>query len=148
MPRFLVTLYLLVSATAFAQTILTYAGGDDIFTSAGQQATTVQIGQPDGVAVDGHGNVYLSSKGLAMVLKVAPSGVVTVFAGNGLAGSGNYAGPAVGASLAIPAGLAFDQAGNLYIADSGASVVRRVDTSGTISTVAGTGAGGYSGDGG
>ncbi len=86
MPRFLVTLNFLVSATAFAQTIITYAGGDNIFTSAGQQATVVQIGQPDGVAVDGQGNVYLSSKGLAMVLKVAPSGVVTVFAGNGLAG--------------------------------------------------------------
>jgi hypothetical protein len=137
---------LALAGAASAQTITTYAGGDNIFTGIGQQATSVQIGQMTGIATDGHGNIYASSAELTMVLKVAPNGVVTVIAGNGLVGGGT--GVAVGASLYSPGGLAFDQAGNLYIADGAVNVVRKVDTSGIITVVAGTGAGGHSGDGG
>ena len=136
------------SGALFAQTITTYAGGDNIFAQGGQPATAVQLGQPDGVAVDGQGNVYISSLGLAMVLKVSPGGVASVFAGNGLQGGGGDGGLAVGASLSGPGGLAVDQAGNLYIADGLLAVVRKVDISGIITTVAGNGQGGYSGDGG
>jgi sugar lactone lactonase YvrE len=138
----------MLAGVAVAQTITTYAGGDVIFSGGGGQATSVQIGQPDGVAVDAKGNVYLSSIELAMVLKITPSGVITVFAGNGLPGYEGDGGPAVGASLSGPNGLAFDQSGNLYIADNQNSVVRRVDTCGIITTYAGNGASGYSGDGG
>ena len=136
------------SGALFAQTITTYAGGDNIFAQGGQPATAVQLGQPDGVAVDGQGNVYISSLGLAMVLKVSPGGVASVFAGNGLQGGGGDGGLAVGASLSGPGGLAVDQAGNVYIADGLLAVVRKVGTSGIITTVAGNGQGGYSGDGG
>ena len=131
-----------------AQTITTYAGSDAIFAGTGQQATAVQIPAPRGVAVDSQGNIYVSSIALAMILKVAPSGVITVAAGNGLNRYAGDGGPAVAASLAGPSGLAFDQAGNLYVADSNNNVIRRIDPSGTITTVAGNGQGGYSGDGG
>src|SRR5580692_7304812 len=137
---------LALTGAASAQTITTYAGGDNIFTSIGQQATSVQIGQMTGITTDGHGNVYVSSAEYTMVLRVAPNGVITVVAGNGLPGGG--AGVAVGASLVSPGGLAFDQAGNLYIADGDVNIVHKVDTSGNITVAAGTGAGGHSGDGG
>jgi uncharacterized protein (TIGR03437 family) len=139
-------LFLALTGAASAQTITTYAGGDNIFTGIGQKATSVQIGQMTGITTDDQENVYVSSAEFTMVFKIAPNGVVTVVAGNGLPGGGS--GVAVGASLYSPAGLAVDQSGNLYIADGAVNVVHKVDTSGIISTVAGTGAGGHSGDGG
>jgi len=141
-----VALWFIPAGALHAQIITTYAGGDNIFPAGVGQATAVQIGQPDGLAVDAHGNVYVSSLALTMVLKVTPSGVITVVAGNGLPGGGN--GIAVGASLYSPGGLAFDQAGNLYIADGAVNVVHKVDTSGNITIVAGNGQVGHSGDGG
>lgn len=142
----LVGLPIALSGILSAQIITTYAGGDNIFTGIGQQATSVQIGQMTGITADGHGNVYVSSAELTMVLRVAPNGVIGVVAGNGLIGGGN--GEAVGASLYSPGGLAVDQAGNLYIADVAVGVVRQVDTSGIITVVAGIGGSGHSGDGG
>jgi hypothetical protein len=64
----LLALLVPLAGTASAQTITTYAGGDNIFTGVGQQATSVQIGQMTGITVDGHGNVYVSSAELTMVL--------------------------------------------------------------------------------
>src|ERR1035441_55616 len=83
-----------------AQTITTYTGNDAIFAGTGQQATAVQIPAPRGVAVDSQGNIYVSSITLAMILKVAPSGAITVAAGNGLNRYAGDGGPAVAASLA------------------------------------------------
>jgi uncharacterized protein (TIGR03437 family) len=131
-----------------AQTITTYAGNDAIFAGTGQQATAVQIPAPRGVAVDSHGNIFISSSALSMILRVAPGGVITVAAGNGLNRYAGDGGSAVAASLAGPSGLAFDQAGNLYVADSNNNAIRRIDPSGVITTVAGNGQGAYSGDGG
>ena len=138
----------LLLCDAQAQTITTYAGNDAIFSGGGLQATAVQIPAPAGVASDAQGNIYISSDGLSMILKVTPGGVITVYAGDGLARYGGDGGPAVGASLSNPQGIAFDHAGNLYIADAYNAVIRKVDTSGNISTVAGNGVSGYSGDGG
>ena len=141
---------LVFSGVVLAQgTIDTYAGNDAIFADGGKAATAAHLVGPNNMAVDAQGNVYISASGLSMVLKVATNGVVSVFAGNGLSGSGGDGGLAVGASLSYPAGLAFDSSGNLYIADVYASNVRKVDTNGIITTVAGDGGqGGFSGDGG
>ena len=144
---------LLGGGLGFAQVITTYAGNDALFTAVGQQATAVQFAQPAGVAVDQAGNVYIAAIGQAMILKVAPNGTISVAAGDGLARYSGDGGLAVGASLSSPAGgypwgLTVDSAGNLYIADQGNNAVRRVDTNGVITTVAGTGTSGYSGDGG
>jgi uncharacterized protein (TIGR03437 family) len=105
-----------------------------------------------GLALDASGTLYVSDSILQQVYKLDASGKATVVAGNGAGGSiGSYSGdggPATQAGLAAPAGIAFDQAGNLYIADSLNNRIRRVDTSGTITTVAGTGSAFLSGDGG
>ena len=152
-PLGAVAAVLLSGGLGTAQIITTYAGNDALFTGSGQQATAVQIAQPAGVAVDKAGNVYIAATGQSMVLKVAPSGVISIAAGNGLARYSGDGGLAVGASLSsagtdVPSGLAVDSAGNLYIADQSNNAIRRVDTNGIITTVAGTGAGGFSGDGG
>jgi len=142
---------LVFSGLALGQgTINTYAGNDALFEGSGQPAIAAQLVGPNNSIVDGQGNVYISAPGLAMVLKVtAATGVITVFAGNGLNRFAGDGGLAVGASIASPQGLALDSAGNLYIADSNNSNIRKVNTNGIITTVAGaTGQGGFLGDGG
>jgi uncharacterized protein (TIGR03437 family) len=142
---------LVFSGVVLAQgTIDTYAGNDAIFADGGKAATAAHLVGPNNMAVDAQGNVYIAASGLSMVLKVAAgTGVISVFAGNGLTSGGGDGGLAVGASLSYPAGLAFDSSGNLYIVDVFNSNVRKVDTNGIISTVAGDGGqGGFSGDGG
>ncbi|MFE2873451.1 hypothetical protein [Embleya sp. NPDC059259] len=125
--------------------VTTIAGGVKPGPSGdGGPATAAWVPTPMGVAVDGGGNVYIAEFG-GRVRKVDPSGVITTVAGTGMAGDG---GPATAASLNEPRGLAVDDAGNLYIADSKNHRIRRVDPSGVITTVAGTGTAGYGGDGG
>jgi len=108
---------LVFSGLALAQgTINTYAGNDALFEGSGQPATAAQLVGPNNSVVDGQGNVYISAPGLAMVLKVtAATGIITVFAGDGLnrfAGDGGFA---VGASLGSPQGLALDSAGKSMV---------------------------------
>jgi uncharacterized protein (TIGR03437 family) len=137
--------------TGTAGTIDTYAGSDALFADAGQPATSAHLVNPDNIAVDAQGNLYFSDSGFAMVFKVsAATGVISVVAGNGLSSGGGDGGLAVGASLGNPQGLAFDSSGNLYIADEANANVRKVDTNGIITTVAGSsqGGAGFAGDGG
>ena len=82
------------------------------------------------------------------VLSVQPGNTVRTFAGNGTLGYSGNAGAATGATLASPAAVAYDNAGNLYIADAGNNVIRKVNLSGVITTVAGSGVQGFAGDGG
>jgi sugar lactone lactonase YvrE len=103
---------------------------------------------PEGLAVDSTGNVYIADWGANLIRKVDRNGIITTVAGNGTAGYSGDGGPATQANLNQPAGLAFDTAGNMYIADQYNFRLRKVDTSGIITTVAGTGNPGYSGDGG
>ena len=101
-----------------------------------------------GLAVDNAGNVYIANIDNNYVRRVDASGTVSVIAGTKEPGYSGDGGPAVEAQLNFPAGLAVDNAGNLYIADAGNHRIRRVDTSGIITTIAGTGEPGYGGDGG
>ncbi len=107
--------------------------------SYGGLAINSPLKQPNGVAVDSLGNVYIADTQDYVVVKVDTGGIVTKFAGGGtsfqpMQGDG---GPALNAQLNLPFQLAIDPANNLYIADSGNDVVRKVDTSGIITTVAG-----------
>ena len=101
-----------------------------------------------GVAVDHADNVYISNIDNNYVRRVDTTGTVSLIAGTRKPGYGGDGGPATEAQLNFPSGLAVDKAGNLYIADAGNHRIRRVDTSGIITTIAGTGEPGYSGDGG
>ena len=104
-------------------------------------------GTVESVALDKSGSLYIA--GDSFVLKLSPNGAISPFAGNGaspdFSGDG---GPALQARLNAPGGLAVDASGNLYVADSGNYRVRKVSTAGVITTVAGNGTPGYSGDGG
>jgi uncharacterized protein (TIGR03437 family) len=92
--------------------------------------------------------VYIPDSGNSRVRKVSPDGTITTFAGNGSSGYSGDGGPATSAVLNYPEAVAFDSAGNYYIADEGANVIRKVNPSGIISTAVGTGTAGYTGDGG
>ena len=107
-----------------------------------------EIDQPRDVCLDSAGNIYFTVLGGGGVRKINSAGIVTAYAGNGAAGYSGDGGPATSAEIDFPNALAFDSNGNLYIADYVANVVRKVSSSGIITTFAGTGTLGYTGDGG
>lgn len=135
--------------------ISTFAGNNALgagFSGDGAAATAAQLNDPRGVTADGAGNIYIADTQNCVIRKVTPGGTISTFAGDGVLGAG-YAGDggaATSAQLNQPSSVAFDGAGNLYIADTINSVIRKVTPGGIISTVAGdnTLGGGYSGDGG
>lgn len=106
-----------------------------------------RIASPGGVTTDSAGNVYISDLNGSAIYKLDKSGVLTTVAGGTFGFSGD-GGPATKAALYFPSGVAVDSAGNIYFADKGNNRVRKVDTKGIITTFAGTGTPGYSGDGG
>ncbi len=120
------------------------------YSGDGGPATAARLSNPIGMAVDRAGNLYIADTYNDVVRKVeAGTGVITTFAGTGVSGYSGDGGPAAAAQLSGPQALAVDRAGNLLIADSNNSVVRRVDAAtGVITTVVGTGDIGYAGDGG
>jgi hypothetical protein len=118
------------------------------YTGDGGAATMARISYPSGLTLDGAGNLYIADNGNSVIRKVSPTGVITTVAGNGISGYAGDAGPATAARLFAPVAVHADGSGNLYVADFGNQVVRKVDASGVITTVAGNGVAGYSGDGG
>ncbi len=132
-----------------AQTIFTTAGnGTATFGGDGFSAALAQINDPRGVTFDATGNMYISDAGNHRIRKVTPGGVISTFAGTGVPGMSGDGGPATAAELNAPWGIAADNAGNIYYADIYAARVRKISPSGIITTFAGTGIIGYSGDGG
>jgi sugar lactone lactonase YvrE len=127
-------------------TITTVAGnGRCCFSGDGGSPTSASLNQPQGTAADSAGNLYIADYGNSRVRKVS-GGTITTVAGGGKGPLGD-GGPATSATLGSPVGVAVDSAGNLYIADSWSNRIRKV-SAGTITTVAGNGIGGFSGDGG
>ncbi len=144
-----------VSGSLHAQGVLTVTPGRSVTTTAGTgvlgytgdsaAASSATLASPSAVAYDANGNLYLADAQNHVVREIASSGQITTVAGNGIEGYGGDSGPATSALLDTPNGVAVDASGNLYIADSHNHRIRKV-SSGTITTIAGTGAPGYSGD--
>jgi NHL repeat len=130
-----------------AQIIKTIAGTTFTFPSTPLSAQNAPLGLVKGVAVDTSGNVYAADSDNNLVVRFVPGGQMTVVAGNGIGGFSGDGGPATSASLNSPVGVALDSAGNLYIADGNNARIRQV-SGGTITTIAGNGNPGFSGDGG
>jgi uncharacterized protein (TIGR03437 family) len=142
-----VFLLALALTTCGGQVITTVAGGGGSF-GDNVAATSSQLNQPTGVAVDSAGNIYIADHQDQRVRKVDTSGIITTFAGTGLRGYSGDGGPASSAMLTDPYGVAVDAAGNVYIADRLNYRVRKITQAGIITTVAGNGTAGFAGDGG
>ncbi len=129
--------------------ISTIAGtGVGGYSGDGGLATAAQFWAPTGIAKDASGNIYIADFGARVVRKINTSGIISTFAGTGVSGNSGDGGPATSAEMTFPYWIAFDASDNLFISDVQANCVRKVNTSGIISTVAGTGVSGFSGDGG
>jgi hypothetical protein len=116
------------------------------FTGNGGPAINAEISDADGVAVDAAGNVYIGDSTNNVVRKVSPSGIISDFAGTGTQGYTGDHGPAAMAELYYPWGVRVDRSGDVFISDSGNHVVREVNAAGTITTIAGNGTSGNTGD--
>ncbi|SVA68139.1 uncharacterized protein METZ01_LOCUS120993, partial [marine metagenome] len=117
----------------------------DAKTGSGK-ATETEISLVDGITLDKKGNVYITMREHNIISRIDTKGMMTRYAGSGESGFSGDGGPAIKANFKTPAGLAFDPEGNLYIADRENHRVRKIDTSGNISTFAGIGEAGFSGD--
>jgi len=150
-------LFFLISTALLGQGILTVTPTRTVTTEAGTgtlgatgdngQAVSATIANPAAVAYDATGNLYIADAQNQVIREVSKAGVITVVAGTeateGYSGDG---GPATSATLDTPTGVAVDTNGNIFIADSHNHRIREV-SSGTITTIAGTGTAGFSGDG-
>ena len=138
---------LLFSTLVNAQTITTIAGngvkgynGDNI------AATVAQLNSPAGITFDNSGNLYISDFMNNRIRKVDANGFITTTAGTGVAGYNGDNIPATSAQLYSPVAIAFDQLNNLYLSDGNNNRMRKVSSSGAITTFAGTGIYGFNGD--
>ena len=130
--------------------ITTVAGtGERGFSGDGGPATQARLNRPYRVFVDAEGNLFIVDLGNHRIRKVdATTGIITTIAGTGQEGFGGDGGPATRAVFDIPLGIFVDAGGNLFVADRYNHRIRKIDLQGIITTVAGNGGEGFSGDGG
>ncbi len=129
--------------------ISTIAGnGTGGYSGDGGPATAAELFYPTEITFDALGNLYIADEGNDRIRKINTNGIISTIAGNGNSGSYGDGGAATSAALHNPTGIALDAAGNVYIADNLNNKIRKVNTNGIISTIAGSGTGGYLGDGG
>ena len=127
----------LIRKTTPAGITTTFAGAGTLGFSGGT-LTTAQFYSPQGLAFDGNGNLYVVDQGNNAIYKITTTGTVTILAGTGLAGYINGAGTV--ARFNAPQGIAADAAGNVYVADKGNNMIRKITSAGVVTTFAGTGA--------
>lgn len=142
--------HMIRKVTAATGIITTVAGtGSPGSSGNGGLATAAKLNSPRGIQVAANGDLYIGDRSNNMIRKVtALTGIIATYAGTGTAGYSGDGGAAVLAKLNRPQGLHLTTTGDLYFADSNNNVIRKITALGIISTIAGTGASGYSGDGG
>lgn len=118
------------------------------YSGDGGAATSAKLNAPIAIAIDASGNLFVAEEGNNCIRKITAGGIISTIAGNGTAGYSGDGGPAVSAKLSQPVGIAIDGAGNIYVSEYGNQRIRVINANGIISTYAGTGVAGYSGDGG
>ncbi len=131
--------------------IITSIAGSDTnggYSGDGGAATSALIGNPSGIAVDRYNNIYFADHGNARIRKISTSGIISTVAGTGSPTYSGDGGAATSATLNHPTGVAVDTNGNIYITDFNNNRIRKINTSGIINTIAGTGSSGLGGDGG
>jgi sugar lactone lactonase YvrE len=130
--------------------IISTVAGNGVYgdTGDGGLATSAEINYPTGMTMDASGNLYFAEFNGNRIRKISTSGFISTIAGNGTAGFLGDGAKATLAELSAPYGVAVDSSGNVFIADEDNNRIRKVDTSGKISTVVGNGTAGYLGDGG
>ena len=127
--------------------IATIAGnGTNGFSGDSGLAINAQLNYPTGIAVDQNGNVYICDTYNERIRKISIDGIITTIAGTGVGADSGDNGPAIAASLGGPYGITIDHSSNIYIVNLGTYRVRKINTSGIITTIAGTGTHGYNGD--
>ncbi|UAY53234.1 NHL repeat-containing protein [Ferruginibacter albus] len=140
---------LLLNLYAKAQTISTIAGtGVDDYSGDGSSATSATLFGPTGICTDTTGNIYIADNANHVIRKINTSGTITTIAGNNKPGYFGDNESATSAELNFPYRLCIDGIGNIYFSDQQNSVIRRIDANGIITTIAGNGTKGFSGDGG
>jgi sugar lactone lactonase YvrE len=137
-----------VNMTTGIITTIVNSGGTSGFSGDGGPATAAQTGFPDGLTYDMSGNLYFADATNCRVRKVDPSGVINTIAGGTVCWVGGDGGPASASTLQGPSDVVVDGSGNIFIADEGANRVRKINTSGIITTISGSAVLGYTGDGG
>jgi sugar lactone lactonase YvrE len=139
-------LMILVARHGQAQVkVTTVAGG---FINDGKLATSAALQSPEGGRMDSAGNLYIADQFDHRLRKVSTTGAITTIAGTGIAGYSGDGGPATSAKISFPIDVAIDSKGDILFSDSGNNRIRKISTAGLITTIAGTGAAGFSGDGG
>jgi uncharacterized protein (TIGR03437 family) len=141
-------LFVLAASLQAQQIITTFAGTEWVFPNNGGAALDTPIAPVVSTALDTQGRLVYADALNQVVLRIEPSGTVTVVAGNGVRGFSGDGGDALRASFDQPRGVAIDKSGNIYIADGRNHRIRRVTPAGIVTTVAGNGEFGVSGDGG
>ena len=141
-------LVLLIAANCVQAQIISTIAGTATAGFAGDlgSATAAQLNLPVAVTLDGSMNVYIADFLNNRIRKINVSGIISTIAGNGTSGFSGDGGNATACQLNAPQGIAVDPAGNIYVGDVGNHRIRKVSATGTITTFAGTGVAGYSGD--
>jgi sugar lactone lactonase YvrE len=130
--------------------IITTIAGTGIagYNGDGIPATTAKLNFPCGIAIDSHGNIYISEHFGHRIRKINSLGIISTIAGDGIPGFGQENVLATSSRVRQPAGMKLDAQGNLYFADMFNNQIRKINASGIVSTVAGMGYEGFAGDGG
>ena len=145
---FFIATFLIFSTQSYAQNISTLYGTTEGYSGDGDLASNAQLNGPTDLVYDTNGNLFFVDGQNSVVRKIDTNGIISTIAGNGIPGYSGDGGLATDAQLYAPYGIVFDTNNNLYISEIGNNVIRKIDTNGIISTIAGNGIQGYSGDGG